>query len=179
MDGLKAANPDGRFWLKLDGTDVKECLQESVKKVWNGDVDLGDGKLQRLRSEYDNRQQMFRVLPKADNRTLLEAALRSRLDEFHADRNFLLNGLNDAIDDYRKKYNKTSTSEEALRNANWEVVEFQTLAQQAQTIITTLESVLTTLNPTTCTHRIFQRARVTLKDLKIEVREKVNNKPLP
>lgn len=54
MDGLKAANPDGRFWLKLDGTDVKECLQESVKKVWNGDVDLGDGKLQLLRSEYEN-----------------------------------------------------------------------------------------------------------------------------
>lgn len=169
MDGLKAANPDGRFWLKLDGTDVKECLQESVKKVWNGDVDLSDGKLQLLRSEYENRQQMLKVLPKAENRTLLEAALRSRLDEFHADKNFLLKGLNDAIEDYRKKYNKTNTSEEALRNANWEVVEFETLAQQAQSIVTTLETLLATLNPTTCTHRIFQRARVTIKDLKIEV----------
>lgn len=112
---------------------------------------------------------MLKVLPKAENRTLLEAALRSRLDEFHADKNFLLKGLTDAIEDYRKKYNKTNTSEEALRNANWEVVEFQTLAQQAQSIVTTLETVLATLNPTTCTHRIFQRARVTIKDLKIEV----------
>ena len=67
MDGLKAANPDGRYWLKLDGTYVKEYLQESVKKVWNGDVDLGDGKLQGLRSEYENRQQMFKVLPKERN----------------------------------------------------------------------------------------------------------------
>ena len=27
----------------------------SMKGVWNGDVDLGDGKLQELRVEYDNR----------------------------------------------------------------------------------------------------------------------------
>lgn len=33
LDGLKTANPDGRYWLKLDGTDVKECLMESVKGV--------------------------------------------------------------------------------------------------------------------------------------------------
>ena len=26
---------------------------ESMKGVWNGDVDLGDGKLQELRVEYD------------------------------------------------------------------------------------------------------------------------------
>ena len=28
------------------------CLQESVAGEWNGDVDLGDGKLQSLRLEY-------------------------------------------------------------------------------------------------------------------------------
>ena len=28
------------------------CLQESVAGEWNGDVDLGDGKLQLLRLEY-------------------------------------------------------------------------------------------------------------------------------
>lgn len=68
-----------------------------------------------------------------------------------------------------KKFNNTNTSEEALKNANWEVVEYQTLIQQAQSILATLETVLATLNPTTCTNRIFQRARVTLKDLKIEL----------
>ena len=122
LEVLKSANPDGRFWLKLDGTDVKACLMESVKGVWNGDVDLGDGKLQQLRSEYENRLQVFKVLSKAESRNVLEDTLRRRLDELNADKDFLLNGLTVAIEGYRKKFNNNSTSEEALKNANWEVV---------------------------------------------------------
>ena len=169
LEVLKSANPDGRFWLKLDGTDVKACLMESVKGVWNGDVDLGEGKLQQLRSEYENRLQVFKVLSKAESRNVLEDTLRRRLDELNADKDFLLNGLTVAIEDYRKKFNNNSTSEEALKNANWEVVEYQTLIQQAQSILATLETVLATLNPATCINRIFQRAIVTLKDLKIDL----------
>ena len=29
LDQLKTANPDGRFWLKLDATELKEALMES------------------------------------------------------------------------------------------------------------------------------------------------------
>lgn len=152
--------------MKLDGMDVKACLMESVKGVWNGDVDLGDGKLQQLRSEYENRLQVFKVLSKAESRNVLEDTLRRRLDELNTDKNFLLNGLSVAVEDYSKKFNNNSTSEEALKNANWE---YQTLIQQAQSILSTLETVLATLNPTTCTNRIFQRAIVILKDLKIEL----------
>lgn len=152
--------------MKLDGMDVKACLMESVKGVWNGDVDLGDGKLQQLRSEYENRLQVFKVLSKAESRNVLEDTLWRRLDELNTDKNFLLNGLSVAVEDYSKKFNNNSTSEEALKNANWE---YQTLIQQAQSILSTLETVLATLNPTTCTNRIFQRAIVILKDLKIEL----------
>ena len=35
--------------------DLTCSLQESVSGEWNGDVDLGDGKLQLLRSEYEKR----------------------------------------------------------------------------------------------------------------------------
>ena len=160
LEVLKSENPDGRFWLKLDETDVKACLMESVKRVWNGDVDRGDGKLQQLRSEYENRHQVFKVLSNVESRNVLEDTQRRRLDELNADRDFLLNGLSVAIEDYRKKFNNSSTSEEALKNANWEVVEYQTLIQQAQSILSTLETVLATLNPTTCTNRIFRRAIV-------------------
>lgn len=112
--------------MKLDGTDVKACLMESVKGVWNGDVDLGDGKLQQLRSEYENRLQVFKVLSKAESRNVLEDTLWRRLDELNTDKNFLLNGLSVAVEDYSKKFNNNSTSEEALKNANWE---YQTLIQ--------------------------------------------------
>ena len=55
LDQLKTANPDGRFWLKLDATELKEALMEDFSGVWNGDVDLGDGKLEELRGEYNQR----------------------------------------------------------------------------------------------------------------------------
>lgn len=38
-----------------DGVDLTVSLQESVTGKWNGDEDLGDGKLQQLRSEYLSR----------------------------------------------------------------------------------------------------------------------------
>ena len=35
---LTDTNPAGRYWIKRDGTDVKEALQHSVKDKWEGDV---------------------------------------------------------------------------------------------------------------------------------------------
>ena len=52
---LKKANPNGRFWIQLNATDLKEALMESMKGAWNGDGDIGDGKLQGSRREYDGR----------------------------------------------------------------------------------------------------------------------------
>lgn len=75
---------------------------------------------------------MFIALSKARSRNVLEDALQIRLDEMNADKSFLLNGLSVAIEDYRKQFNSDSTSEEALKNANWEVTEYQNLIQQAQ-----------------------------------------------
>ncbi|XP_068674869.1 uncharacterized protein [Montipora foliosa] len=118
LDGLKTANPDGRYWLKLDGTDVKECLMESVKGVWNGDVDLGDNKSQELRSDYERRVPFFKMMQKARGRMELEEALRKWVDELEAGRDFLLTGLNDSVALYRRQYNNNSTCEQALKNAN-------------------------------------------------------------
>ena len=56
----------------------------------------------------------------------------------------------------------------ALKNANWEVVEHQTLHQQAQYLSITLETVLASLNPTTCTKRLFLQARAVIKDVNID-----------
>lgn len=159
MDALYKANPSGRFWLKLDGTDVKPCLMHSMKGVWNGDVDLGDGKLKELRAEYETRLTTFKGSSQARTRAELEGKLRERLDELKADSDFLREGLNEAVDNYRKKYNNNNTSEEALKSANWDVVEFQTLLQQAQSMASVMETILSTLSPATCTNRIVQRAR--------------------
>ncbi len=65
---LKKANPDGRFWIKIDGTDVKTALMELMLGKWNGDVDLGDWALEKLRKEYDKRPKDITALTdKASN----------------------------------------------------------------------------------------------------------------
>jgi hypothetical protein len=53
LKDMKAAYPSGRFWIKGDGCDIKPALQQSVKGVWNGDSDLGDGVLQNLINDYE------------------------------------------------------------------------------------------------------------------------------
>ena len=40
LSQLKKTFPQGRFWIKADATDLKVCLQESVRGVWNGDSQL-------------------------------------------------------------------------------------------------------------------------------------------
>ena len=52
LDQLKQTN--GRFWIKIDGTDIKTALMESARRVWNGDIDMNDGELKKLRERYEN-----------------------------------------------------------------------------------------------------------------------------
>ena len=52
MQQAKASNPGGRWWIKADACDVHCGLHESVKGLWSGDEDLGDGVINVLYSEY-------------------------------------------------------------------------------------------------------------------------------
>lgn len=51
----------------FDGTDVKAALQESLRRVWNGDVDLLDGKLEDIRREYEVRISGCETITKFNN----------------------------------------------------------------------------------------------------------------
>ena len=82
FEQLKESNSEGRFWLKLDATDLKEGLMESCKGVWNGDEDLGNGKLQELRMVYKGRVTMVTALPDIRDRDSLEMELRKCIDSF-------------------------------------------------------------------------------------------------
>lgn len=135
MKQFKESNPTGRFWIKADAFDLKPVFQESVKGVWNGDVDMLDGKLMKLREEYYRR----RILCKAENlrkeRVFLETRLRALVTAVESDITFLTHGLTAAEQEYEKKFNAPNTSEELLKTLCWERVEFNTLLQQAQSFI--------------------------------------------
>ena len=102
---------------------------DSRKGVWNGDVDLGDGKLQELRLEYDNRVHQVGSLAGLESCVELEARFKQWNDELDGDVHFLDSGFKEAVEEYRKKFTNPSTAEETFKNANWNVVIFQTLLQ--------------------------------------------------
>ena len=52
---LAAVNPNARWYIKGDGTDVVKGLWESVSGEWSGDMDLNDGKLSQLYKESQDR----------------------------------------------------------------------------------------------------------------------------
>ena len=52
----KEGNPSGRWWIKADGCDVRNGLGESLRGVWSGDEDLGDGLSQQLFEVYKSRR---------------------------------------------------------------------------------------------------------------------------
>ena len=52
LSHIHKINPQARWWIKADATDIKAGLRESVKKEWSGDVDWGDGQVKDLHEKY-------------------------------------------------------------------------------------------------------------------------------
>lgn len=68
------------------------ALQESVKGKWDGDVDLGDGKLKELRAEYDTRKADACIQEGAVTRDLLELKIQKMVDALQEDQRLLAEG---------------------------------------------------------------------------------------
>ena len=146
---LSKCNPKGRYWIKGDGTDVKAALQESMRNVWNGDVDLLDGKLQNLRTEYNTRISTSKTITTSNDigRDDLVAALATMADALDEDVKFLDGGLREAVQTFRVKFNNPSTSTETLKGLNWDIVEFKTLLEQASVFKQKINDIIANLNP--------------------------------
>ena len=148
---------------------------ESLSGVWNGDVDLGNGKLEELRREYDQRVALLSNIARIDNRDGLQLELQKCIDSLEDDISFLDDGFHLAVEDYRKKFENRSTPEENLKNANCNVVEFQTLLQQAQFLKGVYEEQLACLNPAVYLPRHMLTIRTSLRGLVKEVKGYLHN----
>lgn len=161
---LKQANPDGRFWIKIDGTDVKTALMESMRGKWNGDVDLGNGALEKLRKEYDERLKDITALTeKEQTKENLICKLSKCAKELSNDVNFLTENFTTAVQTYKEKFKAANTPVQTLKDCNWDVVEYQTLLQDAETIKATYENGINELAPC-CDERKFESCKAILKD---------------
>ena len=70
-------------------TGIKYCIMESQRKVWNGDEDLGDGKLGALRDEYEDSRMADMHTLKSRNAAEAKNVLPRVLDAFTDDIAFL------------------------------------------------------------------------------------------
>lgn len=139
---LKIVNPEGRFWIKLDATDMQPGIFESMRGVWNGDTDLGNGELMRLRAQYDERKAEFHTLLSKQNKEQLVEDLEIVIERLEDDKTFLGNGFAEAKRKYAAKFNAPNTPQETLKSLNWEIVEFQVLLQQCQILVAKLKDLL-------------------------------------
>ena len=139
---MKAAYPSGRFWIKGDGCDIKPALQQSVKGVWNGDADLGDGALQNLRTDYEQR------IKKLKNLTVLHTDIEFErvMDDIEkvtvdleTDEEFLTQGVMKAQKAYTEKCKMPNPSKKVLMELSWKQVKYSELLQQCQCMVSFLK----------------------------------------
>lgn len=152
IDHLKSVNPNGRFWIKLDGTDVKAGIMESKKEVWNGDVDYDDGKLKELRDEYvDMNAKMDLLRSPIVPQPKVKEILQKTISDFKVETEFLSNGFKTAKKSFEEKVKQTNCPEATLKERNWEVVEYQTLLQQSQKLALDFQNVASSISDTAIT----------------------------
>ena len=159
----------------MDATDVKVAIMESVRHVWNGDEDLGDGQLQKLRQEYDERFQLLDVLKRQGvSVNTLRQTLPKVIDQFDEDSVFLDSGFKEASKYFEKKFRQPNCPEETLKHANWEVIEFQTLLQQSQELKFKYEDILPNLAQDG-NRGALNLIRLTIKDLATSTQKYLRN----
>ncbi|KAI8517793.1 hypothetical protein Bbelb_038100 [Branchiostoma belcheri] len=143
----KHKKPGTRVWFKADACDIKVALQTSVKGKWAGDVDLGDGSLQKLREDSDRRVACVKKAGKVPTRSQLEADVLKLLKDVEEDIVFLEDGLEVAQKKYTEKFRQPNSSTELLKGLEWERVEYHTLLVQAKTFYERYERLLAALDP--------------------------------
>ncbi len=102
MDEAAKLGKDTEWWIKSDGCDVVRGLTESVISKWSGDVDLGNGALQKQYDTYLKRIDVVKGLtrqltdPNEKRATLVD--IQSMQDSLKDDVTFLSSGeLNNFI----------------------------------------------------------------------------------
>jgi len=134
--------------LKADACDVKSVLQHSVRGDWNGDCNLGDGKLQSLRRKYEDRVACLDVGSMGRDRNVIEQRIRSASDALVQDVIFLTEALKKADEIHQTKFNSPNSSQSLLMNLCWETVEYNTLLREAQALNSRIDNLLPYLDPT-------------------------------
>ena len=138
----KEGNPLGRWWIKADGCDVRNGLRESLRGVWSGDEDLGDGLLQQLFEVYKSRRASVMCIGTAKRLQKVSLDLTNVLSEITNDLDFLARGVVSANEAYSKALKANTSSEQTMMELSWNAVGFEELVKQAIALQNDLNALL-------------------------------------
>lgn len=141
MEALHQANksnPKGRWWIKADATDVRKGLRESVRGIWAGDEDFGDGAVTKLYDEYRRRHSLVNSLCVGNSVTSvyssLSTSIESILTQLKNDITFLVPGEQQS----KLKYDKallSRVSEKSLMELAWDHIGYEELIKICKDLI--------------------------------------------
>jgi hypothetical protein len=135
MKALKTAheqNKKGRWWIKADATDLNQGLRESVNNKWSGDVDLGDGTLDKLRKKYLEQLSFIKILglkERHDNKLICQDFCQLKT-QLHEEMLFLNDGLKNARHVYNIQIKRTNVAEQSLFALAWDVDGYEKLVEK-------------------------------------------------
>ncbi|XP_035665314.1 uncharacterized protein LOC118408603 [Branchiostoma floridae] len=147
LEAMAKTKPGARVWFKADACDLKVAIQTSMKGKWSGDVDFGDGSVQKMYGECQRRLALVKEAGQLSDRDRLETCLRTLLVDMAEDVSLLARGLTAANDKYEAKYRQSNSSVEMLKMLAWERIEYNTLLEQAKAYHDRYESLLRALDP--------------------------------
>jgi hypothetical protein len=145
MEALKKAtlgNPHGRWWIKADGCDVRKGLLESVRQVWSGDEDLGDGFVQQLFEVYWARRWAITAIGSPKRLASVALDVKKVCDQLQRDLEFLTHGMKSANEMYSKALEEKKSSEQTMMELSWNSVGLEELLKKALGLQTDLNRFL-------------------------------------
>ncbi len=148
MKFLHETHPNGRWWLKADGTDIQEGLRESMRNEWSGDVDLGDGKLQDEYSKYVEYLTFVRSIGLKDRTASdnIKEDLQKQCSKLSTENEFLTKGHADARKEYKSVQEMANATEKALFSCAWKVEEYSKLIEKNESLAQSLKNILSVID---------------------------------
>ncbi|XP_070565483.1 uncharacterized protein [Ptychodera flava] len=144
LSDMKENMPTLRVWLKGDATDVNKGLFESRQLEWNGDVDMGDGTLQKTHKEYIDNIQTIKKTGLGTRRNV-KAIVEDLLNLKHGIENDLLfakKGVSASMKENEKIISGKIKNESKIRAIQWDMIEFTHIVDCCTSVLHNMKSIL-------------------------------------
>ena len=117
-------------------------MRESLKHVWSGDSDLGDGSLQKLYDLYMERRNFYGKLGLGERRRKILTDLGKSLKKLEGDMLFLKKGEEESRQIYHSRLDVKNANQESLFSLAWEVEGYRRLSVSANELKDRMNKIL-------------------------------------